>query len=193
MKHIHILLTCFILISGVSSASASSIHTYPLEMRWGIPPGRAVSHFEDLEHEIQGETIRVENNLARVTMERGSSYIFPISAYSRDYLSQVRYLGRGIPHSATLEWLDPWSREWYLLDKIPAQAVEVITIDQGASYSIDFGPPEGALFEDGIPRFIWFRITPHTAGNYRISIYGYRDGPPRTRVSNTITLECTVE
>lgn len=155
----------------------------PVKLQWGIPEDVPMSAFSVYPRDVEGEEVSISDHTARITVTAGNSYIIPMYAFSHEHLEHIRYVGDSIPKSFQLQWLEPWNGIWYDFDQIPPEAVEVHLEDHGDSWSVDFGPPEGALFADEIPRFIWFRLTPEEAGTYEFTIHGYRDD---SRVTNIL-------
>ncbi len=190
-----VLLFGFLVMSTAVAGCAEEIMVKPLKMVWGIDD--QVSGFEGLEREPEGIAVEpVDADILRLTWEAGESYILPISATSEKVLEGVRYLGLGIPHTLEIEWLNPYERQWYDLDEIPEEMVKVNITDENGHYAIDFGPPEGADFEEGMFRVIWFRITPVEPGQLGFDIFGYlpdenEDYSPDP-ISNVLTLEAEV-
>lgn len=195
-RELKVLVIAVLIIStAVLAGCADELVEQPLMMIWGID--ERVSGFEGLEKEPEGVTADYDNaNILRVTWEVSESYILPISATSEKELEGVRYLGSGIPQSLEVEWLDPRERQWYALDEIPAEMVKVNIIEESGHYSIDFGPPEGAEFREGMFRVIWFRITPVEPGYLSFNIFGYlpdeTEAYPLDPISNVLALEAEV-
>ncbi len=184
-----------IMLTVTVTGCAYDLVEQPLMMIWGID--ERVSGFEGLEKEPEGVKVECDNSdILRVTWEAGESYILPISATSEKELEGVRYLGSGIPHNLEIEWLDPRERKWYALDEIPAEMVKVNIIEEDGHYALDFGPPKGAEFREGMFRVIWFRVTPVEPGRVDFDIYGYLSAEdeeyPMEPVSNVLTLEAEV-
>ncbi len=190
-----LLLPVIFIISTAVAGCAEEITVQPLQLIWGIDD--RVSGFEDLKREPEGlEVEPVDADLLRVTWKAGETYILPISATSEKELEGVRYLGSGIPHNLEIEWLDPRELQWYALDEIPAEMVKVTIIEEDGHYALDFGPPEGAEFYEGMFRVIWFRVTPVEPGRVGFDICGYLSAEdeeyPMEPVSNVLTLEAEV-
>ncbi len=165
----------------------------PITMSWGIP--EEVTAFEGLQRELQGEEVEpVDEDIIMVTWEIDESYIVPISATSEQELKGVRYRGSGVPAHLEVEWLDPRAELWYPLEELPAERVKAVIEAENDHQMIDFGPPAGADFEEGMTRLIWFRITPTMADLFEFTIFGYQvDGEPEAdRVSNVLTLQVEV-
>ena len=166
----------------------------PVTMTWGVP--EEVSAFEGLQREPQGvEVEQPDDNTLQVTWETGGSYILPISATSDRELPGVRYQGSGIPGHLDLEWLDPRQEEWFPIDEVPEERVKAVLEQENDYLTVDFGPPEGADFDEDMTRFIWFRITPAEAGQFEFEIFGYQmgeEGPEEARISNILTLQAEV-
>ncbi len=167
----------------------------PVTMAWGIP--EEVTAFEGLQREPQGVEVEYKNDaILEVVWEAGESYILPITATSGEALTGVRYRGSNIPDHLELEWLEPREEHWYPIEEIPLDRVKAV-IEQDNNYLlVDFGPPEGADFDEGMNRFIWFRITPTVTGEFKFEIFGYQmeeDDPAEARVSNILELEAVVE
>ncbi len=190
-----LLLPGVLVILTIAAGCAEELVPQPLKMFWGID--ERVSGFEGLEREPAGVEVEfVDSDILRVTWEAGEGYILPISATSEKELEGVRYLGSGIPYSLEIEWLDPRERKWYALDEIPAEMVKVNIIEESGHYAIDFGPPKGAEFREGLFRVIWFRITPVEPGYFSFDIFGYlpdeTEAYPLDPISNVLTLEAEV-
>ncbi len=166
----------------------------PVAMTWGIP--EEVTAFESLPREPQGIKVEeVKNHIVQVTWEVGESYILPITAVSNRELPGVRYQGSGVPEHIKLEWIDPRQEEWFPIEELPEGRVKAIIEQQNDSLTVDFGPPEGANFDEGMTRLIWFRITPSKAEKFEFNIFGYqmKEGEPdKARISNVITLQAEV-
>jgi len=167
----------------------------PVTMSWGIP--EEVTAFEGLQREPEGVKVEhLDEETLQVTWETGESYILPIMATSEEELTGVRYRGSGIPDHLEVEWLDPRAEEWHPLEEIPLDRVKAVIEEDNDQLLVDFGPPEGADFEEGMNRFIWFRLTPAVVDEFSFEIFGYQinaDEPQEARVSNTIKLEAVVE
>ncbi len=166
-----------------------------LTMRWGIP--EEVRGFEGLQREPEGAEVGLVNrNTLKVEWYLAEKYVLPISATSEKEMEGVRYKGSGIPAHLEFEWLNPWEEQWYALEEIPEEMIRAEIKEEDGMLSIDFGPPEGADFEEGMTRVIWFRITPTELEEFAFNIYGYlpkEEDPSRERVSNTLTLEAEVK
>ncbi len=175
-----------------ASCEEEAIPQY-LTMSWGIAD--EVTAFKELPREPQGlDVTRTDEDTLQVTWEINESYVLPLSATSNKELEGVRYLGSGIPDQLELEWLDPREEIWYPLEEIPEEKVKVIIEDENEQLAIDFGPPEGADFEKGMTRLIWFRITPTEAIDFQFDIHGYlsEEDDIKTPVSNTLILQAEV-
>ena len=192
-----------VLYSQISSAVAkeNDSQNRPVILLWGVPDRIEMTTFAGLERSIEAEEIKEGEGPhdVKVLWQKGGAYIVPIFAYSEHILSGVRYFGKDIPSSFSLEWLDPWNREWYPLDKIPSQKIHLIKETQNREalngrYTINFGPPEGAAFSKEKVRFIWFRVTPEKTGNYNISLFGFleSDDNHKQQVSNRLVLEAEI-
>jgi len=169
-----------------------------LEMRWGIP--QDFEGFEELERSPQGEVVEMETeDIMEVTWQVGESYILPMSATSRKELEGVRYYGHGIPASLQLEWMNPREGKWYPLEEIPSELIRTDIREEAGTLSIFFGPPQGADFEEGMIRGIWFRVTPTREEEFTFFIYGYLEEEKRedpaliTPVSNMLSIRGRVE
>ncbi len=186
-----VLLTAFGLIT---SGCEPEVVEEPVTMSWGIPDD--VTAFEDLQREPQGlEVEHLDENTLQVTWEAGESYILPIIATSDRELPGVRYQGSGIPGHLDLEWLDPRQEEWFPVEELPEERVKAVIDQENDYFTIDFGPPEGADFDEDMTRFIWFRITPAEADQFEFEIFGYQmeeGGPEEARISNILTLQAEV-
>ncbi|TVR88727.1 MAG: prolipoprotein diacylglyceryl transferase [Spirochaetaceae bacterium] len=151
----------------------------PVQLQWGVPDGRSMGSFTGLERRPQAEELQHEGSTLTVRWKAGESYIVPIFASSDHTLEGIRYFGYGIPEHMEIEWLDPWRRVWYPLSEIPAELIhlEIFRSESPAespgTRAIDFGPPAGAEFHPEMSRFIWFRITPQQAAEFRIRVFGY--------------------
>jgi len=167
----------------------------PVTMAWGIP--EEVTAFEGLQREVQGVAVdHVDEATLEVTWEVGENYILPITATSDEALTGVRYRGSGIPDHLEVEWLEPRSEQWYPIEEIPLDRVKAVIEPENDHLLVDFGPPEGADFDEGMNRFIWFRITPTVAGEVTFDIFGYQleeAEPAEARVSNILELHAVVE
>ncbi len=195
IKKLCLLLSCVFIISVTSAGCEEEVIAPPLWMMWGID--ERVSGFQDLQREPEGlEVESVDADLLRVSWEAGDSYILPISAVADEELEGVRYLGTGIPDTLLIEWLDPRERQWYVLNDIPAEMVEVNIVEENGYRTLDFGPPGGARFEEDMFRVIWFRITPLEVGRFGFDIYGYlsdqEEEVPMEPISNILTLEAEI-
>ncbi len=166
----------------------------PVTMAWGIPD--EVTAFADLQREPEGiEIEQPDEDTLQVTWEVGESYILPIIATSDRELPGVRYLGSGIPGHLELEWLDPREEVWFPIEEIPEERVKAILEQENDYFTVDFGPPEGADFDEDMTRFIWFRITPAEGDQFEFEIFGYQmdEGEPEeARISNILTLQAEV-
>lgn len=190
-------LLAVIMILAVTSGCADEIVPPDLQMIWGIAD--EVKGFEGLQREPEGIVVEyVDEDTLQVTWRVGARYVLPISAVADKELEGVRYFGTGIPDSWQVEWLDPRARQWYALDEIPAEMIVLAVEEQNGSFSIDFGPPQGADFAEGMYRVIWFRITPAEADAYGFQIFGYlpaeAEAPADRRVvSNILNLLAEVQ
>lgn len=167
-----------------------------LTMHWGIL--EEVRGFEGIPRDPEGTEVEIiDENTLRVEWYPEESYLLPISATSEIELEGVRYRGNGIPAHLGLEWLDPWEEQWHDLEEIPEEMVKTEIEEENGLLSIDFGPPEGAAFEEDTIRVIWFRITPAEPAEFTFNIYGYlpegEEGDlSHGRVSNILTLQAEV-
>ncbi len=167
-----------------------------LTMSWGIP--EEVRGIEGIPRDPEGTEVEVvDEDTLRVEWHPEESYLLPISATSEVEMKGVRYRGSGIPVQLELEWLDPWEEQWYDLEEIPEEMVRAEIEEENGLFSIDFGPPEGAGFEEDTIRVIWFRITPTEPDEFYFNIYGYlpegEEGDlAHGRVSNILTLQAEV-
>ena len=166
----------------------------PVTMSWGIPDD--ITAFENLQREPEGlEVEHLDENTLQVTWEAGENYILPIIATSDRELPGVRYQGRGIPENLDLEWLDPREKVWFPVEELPEERVKAVIDHENDYATVDFGPPAGADFDEGMTRFIWFRITPAEADQFEFEIFGYQmeEGEPEeARISNIIILQAEV-
>ncbi len=195
-KHILILFgLLFTFLPAFSQAMPEAVEeekeVYPVTLYWGIPDDVDMDHFEGLQREVEGEEVIIDNDDLQLTMETGKSYILPIFAFSEDELEGIRYSGENIPMHVSLEWMEPWNRVWYDFEDIPEEFVISQVTEENGEFHVDFGPPEGALFADQIPRYIWFRMTPEETGEYELTIHGY-DPEDGEQVTNTLTCSITV-
>ncbi len=167
----------------------------PVTMAWGIP--EEVTAFEGLQREPQGVEVEYKNDaILEVVWEAGESYILPITATSDEELIGVRYRGSNIPDHLELEWLEPFEEQWYPIEEIPLDRVKAVIERDNDHLLVDFGPPEGADFDEGMNRFIWFRVTPMVTGEFKFDIFGYQmeeEDPGEARVSNILELEAVVK
>lgn len=165
--------------------------TEHVTMRWGIPED--VTGFEGLEREPEGEEVgKVNRDRLEVVWHVGERYILPISSTADTALEGVRYYGQNIPDHLEVEWLDPHAREWYPVEEIPEEQVEVHMEQENDVITMDFGPPAGAEFDENMTRVIWFRLTPQVESEWEMEIYGYQmeaDNDVDNRISNIITFE----
>jgi len=188
-------LLAFIIITTGFTGCQKEVFPQHLTMRWGIPDDVG---FEGLQREPEGAEVELLNrNTLKVEWYLEESYVIPISATSEKEMVGVRYKGSGIPAHLELEWLDPWERQWYALEEIPEDMIRAEIKEENGLISIDFGPPEGAEFEEDMNRVIWFRITPTELAEFAFDIYGHLPGeegdPSRERVSNILTLQAEVK
>ncbi len=167
---------------------------YPVELTWGIPEDQAMTYFEGLPRTPEGETLDIAGDILKITMHAGSSYVIPIFAYSPENLEEVRYIGEGIPKHLQIQWLEPWNEYWVDITEIPEEFVVTEITEENDRWSVDFGPPEGALFSDDIPRYIWFRITPKETGSFEMTIHGWVESQPegKRQVTNQLVLSAEV-
>ena len=165
-----------------------------LNMRWGIP--EEVTGFEGLEREPQGEEVtKINQDQLEVVWRPGESYILPISSTANKELEAVRYYGENIPSTLEVDWLDPHERQWYPLEEIPQEKIHAEIEQENQLLTIDFGPPQGANFEEDMTRVIWFRLTPQKIEEWEMEIHGYlweEESPDRQQISNPIKLEAEV-
>jgi len=166
-----------------------------LTMHWGIL--EEVRGFEGIPRDPEGTEVElVDEDTLRVEWYPEESYLLPISATSEIEMEGVRYRGSGIPAHLELEWLDPWEEQWYDLEEIPEEMVKTEIEEENGLLSIDFGPPEGAGFEEDTIRVIWFRITPTEPAEFSFNIYGYlpedEGDLSHGRVSNILILQAEV-
>ncbi len=195
LKRFLILLLVILIIVMLSASCTNEVLPQPLQMFWGIDA--AVQGFEGLEREPEGlEVESLDENTLQVAWRVGENYILPICATADEELEGVRYLGSGIPQSFEVEWLEPWAGEWYPLHEIPADMINVDIMQEDNFYTIDFGPPEGAEFREGMFRVIWFLITPTEEGLFSFNIYGYlmdvEEAFLHEPVSNILNLQAEV-
>ncbi len=165
-------------------------------MFWGIHDH--VSGFEGLPRDPEGEKVNyVDNNTLEVTWKSENSYILPISATAEAELTGIRYYSSGIPGSLEIKWLNPREKVWYCLDNIPEEMILFNVTKENGSISLDFGPPQGAEFSEGMFRVIWFKLTPVDSEDFSLSIYGYQSGnqqkQDKRRVSNILVLEASIK
>jgi len=194
-RGIMVLFIILLMLPGlIVSGCEPEVVEKPVTMTWGVPG--EVSAFEGLQREPQGvEVEQPDDNTLQVTWETGGSYILPISATSDRELPGVRYQGSGIPGHLDLEWLDPRQEEWFPIDEVPEERVKAVLEQENDYLTVDFGPPEGADFDEDMTRLIWFRITPAEAGQFEFEIFGYQmgeEGPEEARISNILTLQAEV-
>jgi len=179
---------------AASGCQPEEVVEKPVTMTWGIP--EEVTAFENLQREPQGlELEQPDKDTLQVTWKVGESYILPISATSGRELAAVRYQGSGIPDYLDLEWLDPRQELWFPIEDVPEERVKAIIEKDNDYLNVDFGPPEGADFDEDMTRLIWFRITPAGTGQFEFAIFGYQfeEGEPEeARISNVLTLEAEV-
>lgn len=195
LKRFSTLLLVILIIVLLSASCTDKVLPQPLEMFWGIDA--AVQGFEGLEREPEGlEVESLNEDTLQVIWRVSENYILPICATADEELEGVRYLGSEIPQSFEVEWLEPWAEEWYPLHEIPADMIKVDIIQENNLYTIDFGPPEGADFREGMFRVIWFRITPTEEGLFSFNIYGYLMNTDEAYlykpVSNVLNLQAEV-
>ncbi len=145
-----------------------------VQFRWGVPDDVEMGLFEGLERDPEAREKHHEEGRLQVVWEKGESYILPLFAFSEYTLSGVRYFGSDIPRSFRVEWLDPFERTWYPLDEIPPEMVRVEIEPGNGHVSVNFGPPEGAAFAEDKVRFIWFRVTPRAAGEFRSVLFAFQ-------------------
>ncbi len=180
-----------LLIGGCEVEEEKEEVTEHVTMQWGIPED--VTGFEGLERAPEGEEVgKVNQDGLDVVWHVGESYILPISSTADTALEGVRYYGQNIPDHLEVEWLDPHAREWYPVEEIPAEQVEVHIEQENDVIAMDFGPPEGADFDEGMTRVIWFRLTPQVELEWEMEIYGYQmeeDNALGNRISNIIKFE----
>ncbi|MFP4180685.1 MAG: hypothetical protein ACLFSA_11585 [Spirochaetaceae bacterium] len=143
----------------------------------------------------EGEKAYLENEELEARWEVGESYVLPMCAYSDHILEGIRYMGKEIPKSLRIEWLDPWNRRWYPLNEIPPDMVLVRIEEEEGKRRISFGPPEGAEFHPGMVRYIWFRVSPEEPGRFTLWFQGFKaerfDG--RLEENNTVTAPLVLE
>ncbi len=179
---------------AASGCEPEEVVEKPVTMAWGIP--EEVTAFEDLQRKPQGvEVERPDEHTLQVTWKAGESYILPLSATSDRELPSVRYQGSGIPEYLDLEWLDPRQEVWFPIEDVPEERVKAVIEQDNDYFRVDFGPPEGADFDEGMTRLIWFRITPTETGQFEFDIFGYQleEGEPEeARISNVLSLEAEV-
>jgi len=166
-----------------------------LTMRWGIP--EEVEGFEGLEREPEGvEVDRKNEDTLSLVWHLGDSYILPISATAGEALEGVRYSGENISSHLEIEWLDPREGQWYPLEAVPEDRIKAEIEKDNQFLSLDFGPPQGADFEENMNRVIWFRVTPTELEEVEMEIYGYiaeEEDAATDPVSNTISLEAEIK
>ena len=176
-----------ILISGCEE----EVPPQYITMRWGIPG--EIEGFPGLERQPQGlEVEQVDEDTLQVLWQAEDSYILPISATADQALEGVRYQGQKIPAHLELEWLDPWEEEWYPVEAVPEDRIKAVIEKENGLFSIDFGPPEGAHFEEDMTRLAWFRVTPREEGTFEFTVYGYQDIDGKPQATNEITARITV-
>ena len=189
-----IFLVTSIIVTGFAGCK-EEVSPQHLTMRWGIP--EEVQGFEGLQKQPEGAEVELVNeDTLKVVWQLEESYILPISSTSEKELEGIRYKGSGVPTHLELEWLDPWERQWYDLGEIPEDMIKAHIREENGQLSIDFGPPEGAAFEKGMTRVIWFRITPTELEEFEFAIYGYlrEEGESSVnRVSTILTLQAEVK
>jgi len=191
-----IIIFASIILTTILSGCQEELPEQHLTMHWGIL--EEVRGFEGIPRDPEGAEVElVDEDTMRVEWHTEESYLLPISATSEIEMEGVRYRGSGIPAYLELEWLNPWEEQWYDLEEIPADMIRAEIEEENGLITIDFGPPEGADFEEDTIRVIWFRITPTDPGEFSFNIYGYlpegEEGDlSHGRVSNILTLQAEV-
>jgi len=56
---------------------------------------------------------------------------------------------------------------------LPEDRIKAELTEENGLLIVDFGPPGGADFEEGMRRLAWFRITPREEGDFQLQVYGY--------------------
>ncbi len=170
----------------------------PVNFMWGVPEGIEMGPFAGLGRAPEAEKKRLRDSRLEIVWEKDNSYVLPLFAFSEHSLTGVRYFGESIPDSLEVEWLDPRRREWHPLKEIPSEMIKLETERENDHVSISFGPPEGAVFREGKVRFIWFRVTPHEAGEFESVLFAFQPQETdeaekrREAVSNKLILEAEV-
>ncbi len=195
-KKLLLLFLSLVMLGILISGCEEEVPPQYITMRWGIP--EEIEGFPGLKRQPQGlEVEHVGEDTLQVLWQTGESYILPISATADQALEGVRYRGQNIPTHLELEWLDPWEEEWYPVEAVPEDRIKAVIEKENGLFTIDFGPPEGADFEEGMNRVIWFRITPTEPAEFAFNIFGYlpdnNGEPSANRVSNILTLQAEVE
>lgn len=195
-KRILILPAVFVMLAVLLLSACEEVER-PVQLSWGIPEGREM--FEGAVMEPEGEEVQYpEAGVVELTWYKNESYVLPFSAFSEEEVPGVRYIGTGVPQNTGLEWKDPWEVEWYPFEALPEDKVKAEIEEENGLLNIDFGPPGGANFEEGMVRLAWFRITPVQEGEFEFAIHGYTDagenqeGFPE-QVTNEIKARVTVE
>lgn len=179
---------------GVNTLPDGKEADLPVEFSWGIPAD--VQVFEGAVTEPQGEEVKWDNeNHLELTWEKGRSYVLPFSAFSEEELKGVRYTGAGIPADFNLEWKDPWEETWFSFKDLPEEKIKAEIKEEDGFLTIDFGPPGGADFEEGLTRVAWFRITPTETKQFELTVSGYKPfegNEEKAVVTNLLSAEIKV-
>lgn len=195
-KTLATVLVSFLIASALVFSACEEVEK-PVQLSWGIP--QEMEMFEGAVMEPEGEEVAyLEDEVLELTWHRGESYVLPFSAFSEEGVEGVRYRGSGIPEEAGLEWKDPWEVEWFPFDALPEDRIKADIREENGYLQIDFGPPGGADFEEGMTRLAWFRITPREEGDFELIVHGYVEGDENRQeegpqVTNTIQARVSVE
>ncbi len=170
-RFLPIMVSLFLLTVLFSAIACEKVEEKPVQLSWGIPEGKEL--FEGAVMQPEGEELEyLEDQVLELTWHKNESYVLPFSAFSDQEVKGVRYIGAGIPKGAQLEWKDPWEVEWFPFEALPEEKVKAEIADVNGFLNVEFGPPEGADFEEGMTRLAWFRITPKEEGDFELTVQG---------------------